>query len=159
MAIERLLDDFLQARLLAYETIRLEERCHPNGRVDLSIMYTDGVSDILELKWLGRSVSRSLVHATKEEIEDTVTLERWESPGTTIMPYRGCSDGLRQLFLYLTSNEYQRGCLAIFECLPEDRRKEVSEDELLAEIENVEVPPDWSLWVVEVTPCSPSSRR
>lgn len=157
-AIERLLDDFLEARLASYVRIRVQEVSQQNGRLDVAIEYTDGVNDILELKWVGRSVSDSWA-GSRREIADAFSLTPWESRGATVMRYSECRDGLRQLFLYLQSPHYQRGYLAVFDCHPDERRSTIDDKRWAAEIDDVDLPAVWEVWQVLVSPGSPSSKR
>jgi hypothetical protein len=114
LLMRQTLGEYLRFRLAGYSHHDEEPHVEHEGRADISLHLIDGRIYIVEVKWLGRSVTSSKSIKPKDEV--TEAARNGPSNWFTEFDDETFLSGIRQLASYYTTGRYRRGYLAVFDC-------------------------------------------
>lgn len=106
---------FMKAHLSGFTEYQKQCVDESNGRVDLLITYSDGIVQVVEIKWLGRALKTAHLATDPKKIEAAIK-SRWDCDCVTVMEPGTVLAGVVQLGIYLQNTAYDLGCLVVFDC-------------------------------------------
>jgi hypothetical protein len=116
------LGEFLRNRMAGYRHHDDEPYVENEGRADVSLHLFDARIFIVEVKWVGNSLSGKKELKTKKAIENAI--KKKTKGWLTKYDQETFVSGAKQLGRYFTSSKYNRAYLAVFDCqAPSPTRK------------------------------------
>jgi hypothetical protein len=105
---------FLQFRMAGYKTHYSEAEVEHLGQADISIHLIDARVFIVEIKWLGQSLSSTRSHEKADDI--LAALGKKSAGWFTTFDESTIPAAAKQLSTYYESGKYHRAHLAVFDC-------------------------------------------
>ncbi len=102
-----------------------------NGRIDVAVTFSDGVTQIIELKWIGRSLKQTHAQKAASTIAKAART-KWACTHVTVLDERTIKAGVVQLGIYLQNPAYDGGFLVVIDCRDQQTDLNVSAKELAA---------------------------
>lgn len=110
------LGKFLRNRMAGYKHHDDEPYVENEGRADVSVHMFDARVFIIEVKWVGQSLSSKKEHEAEADIK--LAIKRKTKGWLTQYDQNAIISGTKQLVQYFSTGKYSRAYLAVFDCEP-----------------------------------------
>lgn len=122
---------FMKGHLTGYKDVARQRVDQSNGRIDLVVTFSDDVTKILELKWVGRALKKTYARRDPSTLKKQLKA-KWVCAAATILEADSVMAGVVQLGIYLANPSYDGGFLAVFDCRKQRTDITVSATQLAA---------------------------